>query len=374
MKKIVFIFSLLIGTGLFFACEKEKAILDMEKATGSQILVPASNATITLTMANQNVPVVFRWGAAQFGENLANPRYILQMARPGTNFASPVDLVNTTDTTFSITQRLLNERLLGMGVVAGTAAQMQLRVVSFLTLASDATVIHSSPVTVTFGTYIAEVKPIFMLGGGTTAGWTAGNAIQMSHITGGQFAVVDRLTPTQWAIKFISHRGNWQPQWGAGAGSTATSGTLVLQRTGADPEPPPIDTRDLPAEGDYRVVADTAALTYTITRVTEELFLLGGATTAGWVNTAALPFTRVSPGIFRITTPLTASGEIKFIETLGQWQPQWGTNATGTPTGGPLFRNPPGPGDPAGIPTPAVAGTYTIEVNLHTMRYRIFQP
>ena len=376
MKKIVFIFSLLLGAALFYACEKEKVFMDMEQTVGPQVTIPAPNATINLSMATAAVEVLFRWSSSNYGENLAAPRYILQIDRAGNNFANPIDLVNTTDTVFRISQASLNSRLIAMGIVPGANAAMQFRVVSFLTMASQATFVNSTPINVTIRTYVAEiiVKPIFMLGGGTTAGWNADAAIQMFHITGSRFAVVDQLTPNQYAIKFISRRGSWQPQWGAGPGSTATAGTLVLQATGGDPEPPPLDTRGLPAVGDYRVAVDTLALTYTIERVTEQLFLLGGATTVGWDNNAALPFTRVSPGLFRITTPLAASGEIKFIETLGQWQPQWGTNATGTPTRGPLFRNPPGPGDPASIPTPAVAGTYTIEVNLSNMTYRIFTP
>jgi len=376
MKKIVFIFSLLLGTGLFYACEKDKVFLDMEKTVGPQIRFPLPGATIVLSRANEAVEVVFTWSPAEYGENLAAPRYLLQMDRAGNNFANPRDLVNTTDTVFRITQAALNTRLLDMGIVADTTAPMEFRVRSFLTDASPATFVYSTPLAVSIRTYdmVIIVKPIYMLGGGTSVGWNNMAAIQMYHITGGRFAVVDRLTPTQWAIKFISRRGHWEPQWGAGPGGTAFAGPLAYRPTGADPDPPPIDTRGLPEAGDYRVVADTLALTYTIERVTEQLFLLGGATTVGWSNTAALPFTRVSPGLFRITTPLAAAGEIKFIEVLGQWQPQWGTNATGTPASGPLFRNPPGPGDPGSIPTPAVAGTYTIEVNLSNMTYRIFTP
>lgn len=377
MKRIIFILALLVSTGFFFACEPENlVVLDMEQTTGPQLLLPAGGTTITLSMANQAALVTFRWAASNYGENLAAPRYLLQMDRAGNNFANPRDLVLTSDTVFTITQAALNTRLLDMGIAVGATAPMEFRVRSFITDVSPATYRFSPTLAVSIRTYdmVIIVKPIFMLGGGTTAGWDANAAVQMFHITGGRFAVVDRLTPTQYAIKFISRRGAWEPQWGAGTGATAFSGPLVYRPTGADPDPPPIDTRDLPAVGDYRVVADTLALTYTIERVTEELFLLGGATTVGWNNAAALPFTRVSPGLFRITAPLAASGEIKFIETLGQWQPQWGTNATGTPASGPLFRNPPGPGDPGNIPTPAVAGTYTIEVNLSTMTYRIFLP
>ncbi|HSV76579.1 MAG TPA: SusE domain-containing protein, partial [Bacteroidales bacterium] len=368
MKKIAFFLCIIIGTGLLFSsCEKDKVYLDMEQTVEPQITLPAQGASIILSRPNEAVEVVFRWSSATYPAKVAQPTYILQMARAGTNFANPVVLANTTDTVFRITQAALNARILGMTFTAGSNAALEFRVFSFITLDSEATFAHSATINATITTYVAEiiVKPIFMLGGGTTAGWdnypAGGNvqAIQMFHITGGRFAVVDRLTPTQWAIKFVSRRGAWEPQWGAAPGGTAFAGSLIYRPTGADPDPAPIDTRGLPAVGDYRVVADTAALTYTIERVTEQLFLLGGATTVGWNADGALPMTRVSPGLFRITTPLTAGGEIKFIETLGQWQPQWGTNRdVGTSSSGPLYRNPPPPSfpgqtnDPHGIPSP----------------------
>ena len=191
------------------------------------------------------------------------------MDRAGNNFANPRDLVNTTDTVFRITQAALNTRLLDMGIVADTTAPMEFRVRSFLTDASPATFVYSTPLAVSIRTYdmVIIVKPIYMLGGGTSVGWNNMAAIQMYHITGGRFAVVDRLTPTQWAIKFISRRGHWEPQWGAGPGGTAFAGPLAYRPTGADPDPPPIDTRGLPEAGDYRVVADTLALTYTLSLI-----------------------------------------------------------------------------------------------------------
>jgi hypothetical protein len=376
MKKIAFFLCIIIGTGLLFSsCEKDKVFLDMEQTVGPQIILPAPGASIVLSRPNEAVEVVFRWSSASYPAKVAQPTYILQMARAGTNFANPVVLANTTDTVFLITQAALNARILDMTFTAGSNAALEFRVFSFITLDSEATFAHSQTVSATITTYVAEiiVKPIFMLGSGTSVSWNADQAIQMFHISGGRFAVVDRLRAGGDMIKFISVRGSWAPQWGAAPGGTSASGGLSYRPNEGVPDPPAIVITDL-VVGDYRVVADTAALAYTIERVTETLFLLGGATTVGWDNQAALPFTKVSPGLFRITTPLTAGGEVKFIETLGQWQPQWGTNAQGTSTGGDLLRNPPGPGDPAGIPSPAVAGTYTIEVNLSNMRYRVFTP
>ena len=60
------------------------------------------------------------------------------------------------------------------------------------------------------------------------------------------------------------------------------------------------------------------------------------------------------------------------IEVLGQWAPQYGTNETGTSTGGPLVLRPTeSEPDPLSIPCPPTAGTYTVKVDLATMTYSI---
>jgi hypothetical protein len=77
-----------------------------------------------------------------------------------------------------------------------------------------------------------------------------------------------------------------------------------------------------------------------------------------------------SPGIFTLTTDLLA-GNLKFLETNTGWAPQWGTDANGTANSGNLvYRPDESVADPASIPSPG-AGTYTITLNLATMKYTI---
>jgi hypothetical protein len=57
---------------------------------------------------------------------------------------------------------------------------------------------------------------------------------------------------------------------------------------------------------------------------------------------------------------------------LGQWAPQYGTDANGTSEGGKLvFRETESVPDPPGIPAPDVTGMYKIEVNLSNMTYKV---
>jgi hypothetical protein len=122
----------------------------------------------------------------------------------------------------------------------------------------------------------------------------------------------------------------------------------------------------------FKIDALTDVMTFTVNPAgaAPELYMLGNGTPAGWDNNQALPMTGTD-GSYSITSVLPGGGEIKFITVLGQWQPQYGTDATGTSTSGPLFVNDGTGSDPAGIPAPAEAGTYLIEVDTNAMTYTI---
>jgi hypothetical protein len=229
--------------------------------------------------------------------------------------------------------------------------------------------VFSGNITLSFIPYPTEiiVSPIYLLGDATSAGWTNTAAIPATHLVDGKFAIVEHLLNSG-GFKFIANLGAWAPMWGTDATGTNTSGPLVYRETELVADPAVIPAPNV--EGDYRIVADTFNLTYEVTPVTAVLYVLGDATTAGWTNTAPLEMTKVAPGIFEITTTLTAGG-MKFLEVPGQWAPQWGTDATGTNSRGILIYRPDETvPDPTNVPSPG-AGTYKITVNLATQTYTI---
>jgi hypothetical protein len=129
--------------------------------------------------------------------------------------------------------------------------------------------------------------------------------------------------------------------------------------------------------GIYDIVLKIDAVTekYTFTvnpsGAAPEMYMLGDGCSAGWDNTLALPMVG-SNGIYTITTTLGAGKFLKFITTLGQWAPMYGTDATGTSTGGPLvYRATEGDPDPASLPTPATEGKYVVTINTNNLTYSI---
>ena len=132
------------------------------------------------------------------------------------------------------------------------------------------------------------------------------------------------------------------------------------------------------ADGVYDMVlfidAVTEEYTFTVNPVgaAPELFIVGDGCAAGWDPTLALPM-EGSDGVYVLTTELNGDGTfIKFITTLGQWAPMYGTDENGTITGGVLvYRETEDDPDPASIPCPPDAGMRTIHVNTNDMTYQI---
>ncbi len=222
-------------------------------------------------------------------------------------------------------------------------------------------------------TYTFTVNPagaapeMFMLGDGSAAGWDNGAALPMMKAADGVYYITSTLNGAGTYIKFITTLGQWAPMYGTDAAGTSTSGNLVFRPTENDPDPSSIPAPD--EAGVYTVTIDINNMTYS---VAAPLYMLGDGCAAGWDNGAALPMTGGLDGVYSLTTTLGDALSIKFITTLGQWAPMYGTDAAGTSTGGNLvFRPTEGDPDPASLPTPAGGGMFTVTADINNLTYTI---
>lgn len=386
MKKTLFFIIALAGILVFNSCEKSglDPVLDMENTINPVISSPGNNSEYVLLEAQQDAlwaniswaPAVYNIEAGR-NWNLLNPdklgtvTYTVQIDTEADNFSSPLGLTATTETSFSMTVAEFNGKLLSMGLATGEAHNLVLRVIADVTDGSAYDNAVSETVKMKVTPYAAEIvyPPIYLLGDATAPGWVNTDALPMHAFNTTQFAIVANLAGEGKYLKFIRTLGAWAPQWGTDGTGTGESGPLVFRPTEDEPDPSAIPAPA--AAGDYRIFADIQALTYTITKASETLYLLGDGTPAGWDNTAALPMTKVAPGLFKITVNLAGgSTYFKFIETLGQWAPQYGTDDSGTGDAGNLvFRPDETVPDPPAIPVPSIAGSYKITVDLAKMKY-----
>ncbi len=374
MKKLSILYLGLFSLLLMYSCEKEEKepILNTGQITAPVFTSPSSGSAHVLLEANENEMFdAFQWKATGYNlSNLASTVYTVEMDEVANDFADPIFLNNTQETEVNYTVGQLNALLLSNNFPANEPANLNFRVKSNITSNNTAETAVSELIALSITPYSAEVytKPIYMLGDGTDPGWSNTDALPASHIADGKFGIVANLGGEGLFFKFISALGQWAPQWGTDDAGTGENGNLIYR--------PDEDTDDplampCPAEaGLYRIVVDTANLTYDVYAATSTLYLLGDGSPAGWDNTAATEMTNDGAGKFSLVADLTANS-IKFVEVLGQWAPQWGTVDGASGYGGSLaFRPTEADPDPVNIPVPA-DGSYLIEVDLAAQSYKL---
>jgi hypothetical protein len=381
MKKLTYILITIFALGVIMSCEEKLAepVLDINLSTAPGIGEPASGTAFVLTQetADQNM-TTFKWSAAQYnGPALESTKYSLQMDVAGNNFAGYVELVNTTETEYSISVGSMNQKLIALELPTGEPSELEFRVQSYVNTDTDYSELFSSNLMLNITPYedLVFVKPIYILGSGTTVGWSNTDALEMTHLGEGKFAIVEYLTPgADQFVKFISQLGLWAPQWGTDDAGEPGAGNLVYRPDEETPDPAAIPVGE--EEGNYYIVADTVNLTYETYKTGDALYLVGDATLAGWDNANGIQFEQDADNkaLFTLTTQLTAGDGLgmKLLEVPGAWAPQWGTNDAGTwDTGMLVYRPTEDVDDPPVIPAPSASGTYLIEVNQRTLTYTI---
>lgn len=376
MKKIILLFTVLIGLGLLSSCKKDEKspVLNVDQTILSEINSPVDGATYVLTRDTQgDTMATFEWTPTDYAlDDLPEVYYVLEACIADSGFINIKEITITTDTTFGIKVSAMNQKLIAMEVAPEVPVDILFRIKSYMSKDSDLDNVYSDPITLNLTTYddAPIIKSIYLLGSATTVGWSNTDALPCTPLGDARYAIVETLTAgADMYIKFISVLGHWAPQWGTDETGTFENGPLIYRPTETIPDPAAIPAPE--TDGDYYIEADTAALTYTVSATSAQLYLVGDGCSAGWDNTNGIEFTKESPGIFSLVTTLNAEGGIKFLEVLGQWVPQWGTDENGTAEGGNLIYRPTESiPDPANIPTPG-AGTYKIELNLITKVYTI---
>ncbi len=357
---------------LLQSCSDDKLGPSLALNKAQEITNPATGATYTPTAATKDdIFENITWTAAEYNlTNVGKTFYTLQMDVAGNDFASPIILATTNDLNAEIRVGTLNDKLILKGFAPDVPAQFELRVVASVEQKSEN--VYSDVVSITVTPYGATVtvKPIYLLGDGSLAGWDNTLALPLTYLDGGRYEIVTTLAGAGKYIKFISVLGQWAPQWGTDAAGTSASGALAYRPNETVADPPAIPAPDVVSQ--YKIIVDTAMLTYEVFEY-GDIYLLGGATLAGWDNALALPMAKVSAGKYTITTTLDPAGQFwKIIDERGFWAPQWGTDAAGTPDAGTLVLRPTeADPDPLAIPAPTTAGTYKIDVDIVNLTYTV---
>jgi hypothetical protein len=384
MKKILYG---LILTGalsvLLFACKKEE---NKAWLTNGTFFTAASNpltssvSTIVLDSSSGGTKkgITFTWPAVNYTSPVV-VTYTLQIDSIKGTFAKPVTVNMANATSKSYTMGDFNTLAQSLGLVPGTAGQLQMRLKADViqtngnTSAVPTTI--SNVINVTITPYSTIPKPIypvpaalFLVGDATTGGWNNPVPVptqQFTQIDPNTFGIVTQLTGGKQFL-ILPVNGDWSHKYAiTGAGDPA-GGAFVPDA--ANNMVGPTTT------GLYKIIVDFVKGTYTITpsnglEVPPNLYIVGDATAGGWNNPVPTPsqqFTQLTSGEFSITINLTSGASYLFLPLNGDWGHKYGGNSA---TGGALLSDGAVPG--SNTPAPSTTGSYKVYVNFFTKQYTV---
>lgn len=347
MKKI---FSQLLGilaiACVMQACKKDevKTVLKTTAAPGLTV----SNASLVLSSATAADTVeTFSWTPSQYGYSAA-VRYTLQLAKAGTNFASPKEIGMENRTQLKYSGADINQLALIMGLAPGSATALDVRVKSSL---SDSLNIYSNKVTFNITPYLVIINYPSVYVPGDYQGWSPDKAPKLSSKTNNGIYEGYVNFPTSapsFAFKITS-----DPDWNHtnyGWASSTTTGNSVsgkLSTAGS------AGNLFVPNAGYYRVKANTnaSAMTWNVDKTSWGL--IGDAIpTTGWDSDRDMTYDATTQ-TWKITLDLLAGKSIKF-RANDAWDINYGD------TGADLSLEEGG----SDIKVDA-AGNYTVTLDLH---------
>ncbi|GAB3165312.1 hypothetical protein GCM10027291_08320 [Telluribacter humicola] len=318
---------------LMMSCEKDemRAILNPEARPEVALSSPA--IVLYRDEANNEV-LTISWQKPDYGFQ-AGAAYSILFDRKGGDFSKAVAIATGTQLKKSFTAAELNPILLQLGLVAGSAADLDIKVQAKL---GEATVLVSPLATLQATPYLDKLDlstPWGIVGSAAVNGWDGPD--MPFYQTDKENIVVAYVTLATGDIKFRKDN-----KWDLNYGDDGANGTLEVG--GAN-----IAVK----AGTYKITLDLNALTYTITKYAWGL--VGSATPNGW-DGPDVPLTYdPSSDQWRAVVTLK-EGELK-IRQNGDWAVNYGgANGTLELGGGNIAVTP---------------GTYLVSVNFAKGTYTV---
>jgi starch-binding outer membrane protein SusE/F len=262
---------LLFGCIFFLACEKDepKLILDLSDSIIPEFISPGNNESHVLTAeAEDEILFVFEWTEARYNIDYA-PRvsYLLQVDKSENNWQDSEtirDIVETHDTSFSMTVGEMNELLIRMEAEPNESMEVSFRLLAFLSKTTDHSWLYSDELIMSLTAFEHVLDADKMYVPGNYQGWDPTNESTVVYSFGNdglyEGYILFKNPGTQY--KFTEET-NWDNNWGDndGNGNLTPSGSNIV----AD-EP-----------GLYRINVDMNQLVHT--RLPTQWSIIGDAVT-----------------------------------------------------------------------------------------------
>ena len=256
-----------------------------------------SGAVIVLNDANlTNTALFLSWKSTTAS---AGATYTIEVAKTGTDFATPTLLGTTTTTNFSMTVGELNTFLLEvMNLNAEEATSLDIRV--------STGGITTQIIQVVITPFRVEFRQFFLVGSFTN--WTPAEALPMTRVDFNIFEItVDLVAGAE--FKFLPTNTSFDGDWGQdpnNAGTLIETGDQNLSGLNA---------------GKYKITIDLNTFIVTVDEIIPpaKMYLVGaGVPTAGWGWDTPVVLDLVEDGVFRATTTF-ANDAFRFFAVNGDW-------------------------------------------------------
>lgn len=372
------LFNSLLAAMVLTACEKADDLPFYENGTAPA--VTASASTIAPVPADSLAAgLTLSWTNPSYAADSATYKYVVEIDQAGNGFANAAQRVITGSLSTTYLNKELNTILLDKGLEFGTAYDMEVRVISSYSnnnerLISNVLPIKMTPYKIPPRVELPSSGKLFLVGSATGSGWN--NPVQTPE------QEFTRLDETTFAGVFNLKGGNeylvlpvnglWDQKY-----SVANKNLAGLAEGGDfgfglnDNIPGPA------TDGIYLIVLDFQAGKFVVTpfkdaELPSSLFIVGNATAGDWSNPVPVPsqqFTRLNSAEFEITVDLTGDREYLLLPENGNWNKKYSVadnSVAGLREGGEMGYN-----LPANIPGPTTTGSYKINVNFATHRYKV---
>ncbi|MFM2440220.1 MAG: hypothetical protein RLZ16_1219, partial [Bacteroidota bacterium] len=204
-NKFLFVATL---SSMLWACKKEGQLVTL--GTGTPAVITTSATSVVLTKPNlANVAVTVSVAPADFGFDAAVTN-TLQIAKTGTSFASPKEVIMSTGATSkSFTHLEMNNLLLSMGLAPEVAGSIDIRLKS--TISTSVNPIYSNVKAVT-ATPFALIGILYMAGAHN--GWTFANDSVVSAEGDGVYTAIIQFKQSKSMFK-LSKTKEWSNVYGS---------------------------------------------------------------------------------------------------------------------------------------------------------------
>lgn len=328
MKIFKFLYILLAGMTLFSCDDRETVEVANQSAP---IAMDLSSNEIFLDKNFPSTPALtVSWDAATYSVPV-EVKYKVEVSATET-FDNPLQLSTISSSkdyvTYSVSE--LNKASKNLGLVADVAQKMYFRVTSYLgdDLVSAVSNITSVTVTPYLSSPVYNYTDLYLIGSSTAAAWdnNADNVNMYPLLKNSK-----KLTEYTYTgffkggkdngFKMVVVKGSWDAQYGLGAATDDTSGTLSTDGGSGNIA--------VPSDGYYKLTVDTNALTYKLepvaapTATYETVGIIGDATANGWDASIPMVQSSFDPHVWTLSGVKLTAGEMKF-RANNAWDVSWG--------------------------------------------------